>query len=145
MNRVSFLRPDHHFLAQAFGHGTTKFMVFKNLSPLVKAPAEISYASYSDLKALIATNPYEKSEEEIIQEFDSRKRIPQLVFLGLDEKAKDGLRYKNYTGAPHFAFDITPVVPYEETANGVIAEMEKKGLNFLEGMRAMNFPADVGM
>lgn len=119
-------------------------MVFKNLSPLVKTPSEISYASYSDLKSLIPTNPYRKSEQDEIKEFDSQKRIPQLVFLGLDERVRDGLVHKNYTGAPHFAFDITPVAPYEETANGVIAEMEKKGLSFVEGMRAMAFPADVG-
>jgi NAD+ diphosphatase len=144
LNRVSFLRPDHPFLTQAFDHGTTKFMVFKNLSPLVKTASEISYASYSDLKLLIPTNPYEKSEEDTIKEFDSREKLPQLIFLGLDERVKDGLTYKNYTGAPHFAFDITPVAPYEETANGVIAEMEKKGLSFVEGMRAMAFPADVG-
>jgi hypothetical protein len=119
-------------------------MVFKNLSPLVKAPSEISYASHNDLKSLIPTNPFEKSEEDIIKEFDSRKKIPQLVFLGLDESVKDGLSYKNYTGAPHFAVDITPVAPYEEAANGVIAEMEKRGSTFVEGMRAMGFPADVG-
>jgi NAD+ diphosphatase len=144
LNRVSFLRPDHSFLAQAFDHGTTKFMVFKNLSPLVKTPSEISYASYSELKSLIPTNPYEKPEEDLIKEFDSRKKIPQLVFLGLDERVKDGLSFKNYTGAPHFAFDITPVAPYEEAANGILAEMEKNGLSFVEGMRAMSFPADVG-
>lgn len=119
-------------------------MVFKNLAPLVKTPSEISYASYSDLKSLIPTNPYEKSEEDMIKEFDSRKKIPQLIFLGLDERVRDGLTYKNHTGAPHFAFDITPVAPYTEAANGVIAEMEKRGLSFVEGMRAMAFPADVG-
>ena len=119
-------------------------MVFKNLSPLVKTPSEISYASYSDLKPLIPTNPYEKSEEDLIREFDSRKKTPQLIFLGIDEKVKNGLSYKNYTGAPHFAIDITPVESYEEAANSVIAEMQKKGLTFVEGMRAMGFPADVG-
>ena len=144
LNRVSFLRPDHPFLAQAFDHATTKFMLFKNLSPLVKTPSEISYASYCDLKSLIPTNPYEKPEEDMIKDFDSRKKIPQLIFLGLDERVKDGLSYKNYTGAPHFAFDITPVAPYGEAANGVIVGMEKKGLSFLEGMRTLTFPADVG-
>ena len=144
LNRVSFLRPDHPFLAQAFDHATTKFMLFKNLSPLVKTPSEISYASYCDLKSLIPTNPYEKPEEDMIKDFDSRKKTPQLIFLGLDERVKDGLSYKNYTGAPHFAFDITPVAPYQEAANGVIVGMEKKGLSFLEGMRALTFPADVG-
>jgi len=143
LNRVSFLREDHSFLSQAFDHGTTKFMVFKNLSPLIKSPTEISYASYKDLEPLVPSNPYLQSEKEAIEEFDSRKKIPQLVFLGLDESRKDGLKYKNYTGAPRFAFDITPAKPYEEVANSVVSEMEKNGLSFLEGMRAMSFPADV--
>ncbi len=80
----------------------------------------------------------------MIKEFDSRKKIPQLIFLGLDESDKNGLSYKNYTGAPHFAFDITPVEPWIEETNGVIAELEKKDLTFVQGMRAMAFPADVG-
>jgi len=119
-------------------------MVFNNLSPLVKSKYEISYASYSDLKPLIPYNPFEKTEEETIKEFDSRYRIPQLIFLGLDESRKDGLEFNSYTGAPHFAMDITPVAPYEEAAKGVITELEKKGLTILKGMRAVNFPANSG-
>ena len=80
----------------------------------------------------------------MIKEYDSREKTPQLIFLGLDESDANGLKYKNFGGAPHFALDITPTAPYEEAANGVIAELEKKGLSFVEGMRAMNFPADVG-
>lgn len=120
-------------------------MVFRNLSPLVKSPSEIAYAKYSDVKPLISSNPYDKEEEEIKKEFNSSKATPQLVFLGLDETRRDGLQYKNYVGAPQFAVDVTPKDPFEQEAKGVIAEMEKRGLTFIEGMRAMNFPAEVGM
>jgi NAD+ diphosphatase len=119
-------------------------MVFNNLSPLVKTPSVIAYAKQNDIKAIVPQNPYEKEEGEIIKEFNSSRSTPQLVFLGLDESKTDGLRYKNYTGAPQFAVDITPKGLYEEEAKGVIAEMEKRGLTFIEGMRAMNFPADIG-
>lgn len=119
-------------------------MVFKNLSPLVKTPSEISYRSYDDLKKLVPVNPYKKTEKEVVKEFDSSKKIPQLIFLGLDESDKNGMTFKNYTGAPRFAFDITPVEPWVEETNGVIAGLEKEGLSFVEGMRAMAFPADVG-
>ncbi len=145
LNRVSFLRGDHSFVKQAFEHGTTQFMVFRNLSPLVKSPSEIAHAKYNDIKPIIPRNPYEKTEEEIIKEYNSLKSTPQLVFLGLDESKRDGLQYNNHIGAPQFAIDITPKGPYEEEAKGVIVELEKRGLTFVEGMRAMNFPANVGM
>ncbi len=145
MNRVSFLRSDQSFLKQAFDHDTTQFMVFRNLSPLVKSPSEIAYAKQNDLKPILSSNPYDKTEEQIVKEFNSSISTPQLVFLGLDESKRDGLQYKNYTGAPQFAVDITPKASYEEEAKGIVAEMEKQGSTFVEGMRAMNFPANIGM
>ena len=144
LNRVSFLRGDHSFLQQAFDHGTTQFVVFRNLSPLVKSPSEIAYAKLNDLKPILAGNPYHKTEDQIIKEFNSSISTPQLVFLGLDESQTDGLQYKNYVGAPQFAVDITPKASYEEEAKGIIAELEKRGLTFIEGMRAMSFPANIG-
>jgi NAD+ diphosphatase len=120
-------------------------MVFRNLSPLVKTPSEIAYASWNDLKSMVPKNPYEKTEEELIREFNSSTSTPQLVFLGLDESKRNGLKYKNYTGAPQFAVDATPRGSYEEEAKNIIAGLEKRGLTFVEGMRAMNFPAGTGM
>lgn len=145
LNRVSFLRGDNLFLKQAFDHDTTQFMVFRNLSPLVKSPSEIEYARYNDIRPLIPSNPYEKTEEEIIKEYNSSASTPQLVFLGLDESMRGGLKYKNYTGAPRFAVDVTPKGSYEAEAKGVTGEWNERGLTFVEGMRAMNFPAEVGM
>jgi NAD+ diphosphatase len=144
LNRVSFLRGNHSFLKQAFDHATTQFMVFKGLSPLVKTPSEVAYAKFGDIKAIIPKSPFEKTEEELIKEYNSSISTPQLVFLGLDESKRDGLHYKNYIGAPQFAVDVTPKGSYEGAAKGVIAEFEKRGLSFVEGMRAMNFPADTG-
>ena len=120
-------------------------MVFRNLSPLVRSPSEIAYAKQNDLKPILPSNPYDKTEEQIVKEFNSSISTPQLVFLGLDESQGDGLQYKNYIGDPQFAVDITPKASYEKEARGVIAEMEKRGLTFIEGMRAMNFPANTGM
>lgn len=145
LNRVSFLRGDNAFVKQAFEHSTTQFILFRKLSPLVKSASEISYAKYNDIKPILPSNPYKKSEEQIIKEYNSSQSAPQLVFLGLDESKRDGLQYKNYIGAPHFAVDVTPKSSYEEEAEGVIAEMEKRGFTFIEGMRAMNFPAETGM
>jgi len=119
-------------------------MVFRNLSPLIVSHTEIHYVSYDEIKTLVPSNPYSNSEADYIKAFHSRNLVPQLVFLGLDETDKSGYTYKNYTGAPRFAFDITPREPYEQVAKDTIAALEQKGLGFVEGMRAMNFPADVG-
>ena len=144
MNRLSFLREDYAFLAGAFAHPTTRFLVFKNLSPVIKSPTEIHYATYEDVKALVPNNPFEKSEKEATEDFDSRIEIPQLVFLGVDESVTDGYSYKNFLGAPHFALDITPKKTYEKEANDLSELFTSQGLKFSEGMRAMSFPADVG-
>ncbi len=141
---MSFLRDDNTFLAGAFAHSTTKFLVFKTLSPLIKSPTEISYAALEDLKSILPTNPFEKTEKEIVEDFDSSKDHPQLVFLGLDESVKDGYSYRNFTGAPHWAVDITPKKTFEKEANELNQKFVDTGLKFSEGMRAMSFPANVG-
>ncbi|KAK5193999.1 NADH pyrophosphatase [Exophiala xenobiotica] len=143
LNRLSFLREDHDFLAKAFGHPTTLFVVFKNLSPLIKSPTEIHYATYDDIKTLVPSNPFEKTEKDMIEEFDSRIDKPQLVFLGVDENVKDGLKYRHFSGAPHWAIDITPKKTYEKEAKELDEHFQALGLKFSEGMRAMSFPADV--
>lgn len=143
LNRVSFLREDHDFIAGAFDHPSTVFIAFKNLSPLIDSPTEIHYLKYDDIKPILSENPFKKSEKELVGSFDSRVAVPQLVFLGLDESVKDGYTFKNYTGAPHFAVDVTPKKQYTEAAEQLSQKWLDGGLKFVEGMRAMNFPADI--
>ncbi|KPI42090.1 putative NADH pyrophosphatase [Cyphellophora attinorum] len=143
LNRLSFLREDYGFLAGAFDHPTTKFLCFKNLSPLQKSQTEIHHATLQELKPLAPENPYAKTEKEIIESFDSRNVTAQFVFLGIDEKVTDGYKFRNFTGAPHFAVDITPKAPYAEAAEKIIEGFNAKGYSFAEGMRAMFYHADV--
>ncbi|KAK5056810.1 hypothetical protein LTR84_012342 [Exophiala bonariae] len=145
INRLSFLRDDYTFLKEAFAHPTARFILFKTLSPLITSPTELYFAKYDEIKSLIPSNPFEKTEKEQVEEFDSRIEIPQVVFLGIDEKSKDGslFHYKNFTGAPHFALDITPKKTFEKEAIELTESFVKSGLKFSEGMRAMSFPADV--
>ena len=142
LNRVSFLRDNHSFLTGAFDHPSTKFMCFRNLSPLIKSPTELHYATYKDLKPVVPSNPYSKTEQEMIEEFNSDNTIPQIVFLGLDEQDSNGYAFRNFKGAPHFAIDITPRNSYEKEANDVIEAFKNAGLSFVEGMRAMSFHSD---
>lgn len=144
INRLSFLRDDYKFLADAFAHPSTRFIVFKTLSPLITSPTELYYATYDEIKTLITYNPFEKPEKQQEEEFDSRIDIPQLVFLGIDEKVKDGFSFKVFTGAPHFAIDMTPKKSFEKEAIALNEKFLSSGLKFSEGMRAMSFPADVG-
>ncbi|EHY54170.1 NAD-capped RNA hydrolase [Exophiala dermatitidis] len=145
LNRLSFLREDYNFLAGAFAHSSTKFILFKTLSPLIKSPTEIYYASHDEIASLIPQNPFSKPEAEQVAEFDSSIDIPTVVFLGVDEKitGDNAFSYKNFTGAPHFAVDITPKKTYEKEANELAEKLLAAGLKFSEGMRAMSFPADV--
>ncbi len=144
LNRLSFLRDDYDFLAAAFGHPSTRFLVFKTLSPLIKSPTEIYYATYDEIKSLVPTNPFEQSEKEAVEQFDSSKDTPQLVFLGIDEKLQEGFSHRHFAGAPRWAIDITPKRTYEAEATALADKFVKDGLKFSEGMRAMSFPADVG-
>lgn len=144
MNRVSFLRTDHPFLNTAVYHPTTRFLLFNDLAPLVKTPSEIVYASFNDVEPLIGKDPYGKSEEDMIKEYNSSLTVAQLVFLGLDESKKDGLSYNIYTGAPRFALDVTPKGSLEEKAKNICKEMESKGLHFMQGRHHLSLPAPEG-
>lgn len=144
LNRVSFLRTNSKFLSAAFIHPTTSFILLKELAPLAKDPTKLHYAALSDIKSLTGSDPYTKAEDDLIAEYNSTITIPQLVFLGLDERNKEGLEWSIYKGAPCFALDVTPKGSITHEANGVIAEMEKQGLQFVQGRLHMHLPAPEG-
>lgn len=145
LNRVSFLRTDHNFLSAAVKHPTTSFLLFNNLAPLGNDPGTLVYVRHADVKALIGEDPYAKTESQLIAEYNSSLTIPQLVFLGIDEKVKDGLQWKVYRGAPYFALDVTPKGSVEEESRGIISEMKNRGLSFLEGRLHTSLPAPEGI
>lgn len=91
---------------------------------------------------------FDRSEEEMIQNYDSRKTQPQLIFLGLDEEKKEGgLTWKIYAGTPYFALDVTPSrgsAEQQAHAKEVVKIMEGKGLTFLQTRMVMTLPADEG-
>ena len=144
LNRVSFLRANHDFISSALVHPTTKFMLFNDLAPLAKDPSTIAYASHKDIFELIGENPFEKTEEQMIKEYNSSITIPLVLFLGLDERHKAGFEHGIYTGTPFFAVDITPRGSVEKEANSVIEAMKARGHTFLQGRTAMNLNAPEG-
>lgn len=117
LNRLGFLRADHNFLSQALRHDSANFLLCNDLQPLVQpgtspGKGKLQYVKYEDVKPIIGEDPFELSEEELIEAYRSDENRPQMIFLGIDEKAPQGLSYqakKNvYTGAPYFAVDVTP-------------------------------------
>ncbi|KAL4870271.1 hypothetical protein BDV12DRAFT_63880 [Aspergillus spectabilis] len=145
LNRLSFLRSDHPFLSAAIKHPSTRFVILKDLAPLTRSPAALYHAKYDEVRKLVPETVYDKSEEEIIKEHDSRKTEPHLIFLGVDETPKeDGFSWKIYSGTPYFALDVSERGSKEQQANAkeVLAEFEAKGLSFLQARVAMTFSAD---
>ena len=128
MNRVSFLRTDHSFLSAALKHSTTSFLVFNNLNPLAKDPSNLEYLSYADVRPLIGEDPYSKSEEQLVSEYNSTVTVPQLLFLGLDERNKQGLTFNIYTGSPFFAVDVTPKGTIQSQAESLLQSLQSRGL-----------------
>ncbi|KAF2267250.1 hypothetical protein CC78DRAFT_566378 [Lojkania enalia] len=141
LNRVGFLRPDHAFLSQAFKHPSTSFLLFNNLEPLIQSPTALFFANFSDVSSIIGPDPFAKSEEDLIQEYNSEVYYPQIIFLGLDER-KHGFVYKErYKGQPFFAVDVTPRKSVTNAAEELIKKMEGRGLEFSKGRMNLSLQA----
>jgi NAD+ diphosphatase len=144
LNRVSFLRPDHSFLSQAFSHPSTTFLLFKDLDPLTKTPSELAYAKLADVQSVTGDDPYSRPEEDTIAQYNSSLYLPQIIFLGIDEK-KEGIDYKGkYKGQPWFAVDVTPKESVQEAAEKLIEKMKGEGLDFSKGRMNMNLSPEHG-
>ncbi|KAI0621906.1 NUDIX multi-domain protein [Pyrenophora tritici-repentis] len=141
LNRVGFLRPDHQFLSSALHHQSTTFLLFNKLEPLLKSSTELARCSFSDVKPIIGDNPFEKSEDDVIAQYNSSLYIPQITFLGLDEK-KEGFVYKeHYKGQPWFAVDVTPQDSVKDEAEKLLEKVKSEGLEFSKGRMHMSLPA----
>lgn len=145
INRLSFLRGDHGFISKALVHPSTSFLLFNNLAPLAKDPTTLAYAKYEDVRKLIGGNPFEKTEEELIKQYNSSITLPVVLFLGIDERKNEGFEHGIYKGGPFFAIDVTPRGTVEKEASSVVEEMTKRGLQFIEGRMHMTLNAPEGM
>lgn len=145
LNRVSFLRPDHAFLSSALRHPSATFLLFKNIEPLVSSPTSLARVSFADVEPIIGKDIFNTTEEDVIAQYNSSLYIPQVVFLGLDER-KEGFVYKeHYKGQPWFAVDVTPKESVKEAAEALIAKVQGQGHDFSKGRMHMSLPAEEGM
>ncbi|KAK7970440.1 NADH pyrophosphatase [Apiospora saccharicola] len=141
LNRVSFLRSDHAFLASAFSHPTASFLPMNNLSPAVKDASSLGYVTKAEIEPLTGAEPFKQTEEEWVKSFSSDVISPVILFLGLDEKKTTGFEFKDFKGAPYFAIDVTPKDSLSEKANSVIEAVKAKGLDFSKSARMMSLTA----
>ena len=81
----------------------------------------------------------------MIKQFNSSITLPLVLFLGLDERKKDGFEHGIYKGTPCFAVDVTPKGTVEKEAMGVVEAMKAKGFSFMEGRVHMSLNAPEGM
>lgn len=145
LNRVSFLRADHGFISAALKHSSTSFLLLNDLAPLSKDPSQLAYATHAEVQGLIGDNPFEKTEEVLIKEYNSAITLPLVLFLGLDERKHEGFEHGIYKGKPYFAVDVTPKGTVEKEATSLVEAMKAKGLQFIEGRMHMTLNAPEGM
>ncbi|KAI5305239.1 exosome non-catalytic core subunit rrp46 [Ascosphaera pollenicola] len=144
LNRYSFLRGDAPFLSAALRHPSSRFLLYKDLCPLVSTPSEIYLATYNEVSDLVPETIYDEPEEVTVKSFDSSITQPLVIFLGVDEsRTEDGLSYRIYKGAPYFAVDVTPKGTIAAQAQGVVDRMESKGLYFDKTRAPTAFPAGI--
>ena len=151
LNRVGFLREDHKFLSSAFKHASTQFLLCNELQPLIKkgykVGAKLEFVGRDAVVPLVGEDPYAQSDKDTIADYDRAKYIPQMIFLGIDEKDKNGMEYQSknlYKGAPYFAVDITPRnASVKDACEKLIKDMEEKGMTFAQG-RVMDVDATHG-
>lgn len=135
LNRLSFLRTDHAFLAAAFAHPSTAFLLLENLNPLTSDPATLAFVGLADIVALTGEQPLGESEADLVRDFDSTEERPLIVFLGIDERNSedeggDGFVFGDYAGKPYFAVDVTPRGPLTSVAQSIINNVKARGLVF---------------
>lgn len=146
LNRVGFLRADHPFLRSAFSHPTARFLLLNELSPLVdETQKRLGYVSYADVEGFTGPDPFEKTEEELIKNFNSDEERPLILLLGIDEgnklkapSASNVFSYKEFKGRPYFAIDVSPRGKLAPAASKIIDEVKAKGYSFSVNQRQMS-------
>lgn len=106
IDRLSFLRTSNALLHKASIHPSAKYLCMHDFNPLRK-DGRLQYVKYDQVRDIIG-EPYKSEEKEVVKNFDSSKKNPVLVFLGMDLDAKAaGLGVGDYQGVPYFALDVS--------------------------------------
>lgn len=88
---------------------------------------------------MTGSGPFDKTEEDMINDFNSEESHPVIILLGLDDKQKmtasdqDVFQHKDYKGTPYFAVDFT------ENQDVVTSLASREGLSFNQDQRSLGF------
>jgi NAD+ diphosphatase len=149
VNRFSFLRADTGFLRKAAVSPTARYLALSELNPLVVDKKTPAYLTFNDVRPLIGSEPFAQTEDEAIQNFDSTKTTPLIVFLGMLEEGNENdhissTDHGDIQGHPYFAIDITPKGNHAEQAASFLEEQEKNELSLDKNPRAMSHSPEAG-
>ncbi|TFB00658.1 Peroxisomal NADH pyrophosphatase NUDT12 [Trichoderma ghanense] len=147
LNRFSFLRGDAPFLRRAATSPSARFVALRDLNPLVEDARRLAFFKLDEVKPLLSSNGqgglFEKTDEERTKEFDSTRKSPLVLFLGLLpdagslgvdlETSKHGV----VNGQPFFAVDVTPKAGFKEAAEEFARGAEGKGYSVQTNVRTM--------
>ena len=100
--------------------------------------------SFADVEPVIGKDIFNTTEEDVIAQYNSSLYIPQIVFLGLDEREGDFAYKEHYKGQPWFAVDVSPRESVKEAAEALIKKVEGQGHGFSKGRMHMSLPAEEG-
>ncbi|KAG6365536.1 hypothetical protein INS49_007147 [Diaporthe citri] len=142
---LPILEAEDSMLSRKFGRELSNYFAG---SPLNRTRRRLAYVGYPEVTPFTGTDPFEKSEEQMIKDFNSDEFKPLILLLGLDEAHKlpasegdPGFEYKEYKGRPYFAVDITPKGSAAGGANKVIDAVKAKGYSFYQNQRHMGLGA----
>ncbi|KAL7913366.1 NUDIX hydrolase domain-like protein [Trichoderma velutinum] len=147
LNRFSFLRNDIKFIRAAATAPTARFVALRDLNPLIENARRLAFFGLNDVKPLIGTDPFGRSDEEKKAAFDSTKPNPTLLFLGLLPNTPQGVDFETskhgvVNGQPYFALDVTPSGSTTEAAEAFVKDAEAKGYTVQTNVRTMTLDPD---
>lgn len=155
-NRLSWLRTDYDFLRTAFQSPDARFMILKDLSPLVekqptnadegaKGPVSLAFVSHQDIAAVTGSDPFGPSEEDLIKNFDSSEVRPLVIFLGLVENEQSAFNWEEFKGNPVFAVDVTPRGSYASAAQAFVDKQLQGEFAFMTDRIHITHDSSMGM
>jgi NAD+ diphosphatase len=149
VNRYSFLRADGVFLRRAAVAPLTRYVALSGLNPLTNAAGtHLTRFTLKDVSPLTGEQPFAVSEDEAVKKWDSTKKQPLIVFLGVvEEKDSESIESSEHGvvhGNPIFAVDVTPREPFEKAAEEFLENHVKNGGQLQKNPRAMTLEAHDG-
>lgn len=109
LNRLSFLRKNPIFIANALTSPYSKIIFFHNLNPLVDQDNKLYTSSYSQLGPKFSTclDQWINFNRDQVSQSQQTPLLPLCHFLGLSTLNYSPFKFDQYSGEPYFALEIS--------------------------------------